>query len=122
MAFFPCILSWAQDSAENILSDTCTIQQVSRVNSGTGVSETWSTRASGVACLVTVANGQQIESLVGQQEQSQIYYNVRVASDQTVLVTDRIVTSDGRTFDIIAIPKTTILTSLKLICKQTGAA
>lgn len=119
--FSTCIMSWARDTAENSLTDTCTVQQVTEVNAGTGPTQSWATKASAVPCFITTALLREVEAVLGEQPQSQIIYKVLFPYDQDIDSVDRILTSDSRTLHVIAAPKYTGQTYQVAICKQVGA-
>lgn len=107
---------------ETALIDTCTIQQVTVTEGATGRSKSFSTHASNVKCLVTPApfNRTAIEGLNAASVESMQYITVRIPYNQTIAATDRILTSDGRTLDVITITKRSIQVGTQVLCKQVG--
>lgn len=116
-----CTISASRTAVTASLSDTCTIQTVTETNTASGLTKAWADTYTSIACKVTVANyNKQVESIIGGAAESQVWYNVMMAYNQTITTKDRIVTSDSRTLDIIAIPKISDQLFLNVLCKQVG--
>lgn len=93
-------LAQLRTAAENYLSDTCTIRKVTRSDDGQGgFTETWSDRASGVACRLASVRSQRSERPEGEQLAAYSRWVLTIPHDQAIEESDRVV-HDGETYEV----------------------
>ena len=90
--------------AEELLTDTCTIQQVTRTaDSIGGWSESWTNRGTAISCRLAqhITRSERDSMGVGRLQESQ-YWTLSLAHSQTIAVTDRVVV-DSETYEVVAL-------------------
>jgi hypothetical protein len=109
MFTYSCSKSWAQETAENFLSDLCDIYEPA-ISVGTqgGQKLTYATAYTGVACFVgkSASGGSQaVENMLSGKNTNRETWMVRLSSDQTISPQARIVVTSlsNRTFEVKSI-------------------
>jgi hypothetical protein len=109
MFTYSCSKSWAQETAENFLSDLCDIYEPT-ISVGTqgGQKLTYATAYTGVACFVGKPEGwssQNVEKISAGKNTNTESWMVRLSSDQTISPQARIVVTSlsNRTFEVKSI-------------------
>jgi hypothetical protein len=109
MFTYSCSKSWAQETAENFLSDLCDIYEPT-ISVGTqgGQKLTYATAYMGVACFVgkSASGGSQaVENMLSGKNTNRDTWMVRLSSDQTISPQARIVVTSlsNRTFEVKSI-------------------
>lgn len=100
-ALSPAELSAIRDAIEDeLLPDTCTILSVTEVNNGMGgITETWGTASTNVACRLDMKQGR--EQVIGDGLKPYTMYMLSLPYDTVISSNNRIL-HNGITFAVIA--------------------
>jgi hypothetical protein len=111
-------LAYLRSVQNTFLPDTCSIQRVTETSTGDGVSSSWATLASGVACRVSPLATSASEALGGDASlQAVAQWTVWLPALTDVTVKDRIVYG-SRTFEIARVGARSYETVRECICRE----
>lgn len=111
-------LNFLRDLQAQFLPDSCSILRVTETSTGDGVSSSWATLASGVACRVSPLAASASEAMGADASlQAVAQWTVWLPAQTDVTVKDRIVYG-ARTFEIARVGERSFETARELICRE----
>lgn len=112
------LMPWLREIADAFMVDRAAISRYTEVSTSDGVEQTWATVASDVPCSVWpsgVSAGEAVGAAATLRALST--WTVRLPAGTDVTVRDRLVVSDGRTFEIQRVDARTYEAARDCICE-----